>query len=432
MAVTKRGKVFHILFRPFDDKLVGIRTFSKCKTEARLIERAILCACRSGDYSALDPVSRELCLRMFINQGKKIPAGLAPQRPVEDLTLWEAAEIFLKYPGISDAKVRDRYEIALTNLAEYFGREFSIRSMRVPDVKRYMFDRIKRGTAEGTVNREKGTLSKLFQILIELEMVEQNPCERIKNLSEKSGQREVYLSFQDVRRILEVIPDWFKPIVYTAYCTGMRRGEILGLTRSQVNLKRRLIVLSAGDTKEGHPKRVPIHMDLLPTLREAMKVRLLDEDKVFLIKDAAEVRPPSDESTKNPWRKAMKKLGLTDPRPRFHDLRHTWKTNARRSGVDFEIRESIMGHSSRQKSVAERYGRISDEELIEAADKMTFDHGDTEILVARKGGRVPSEKNVNRALTNTVEKRKGRAGTRPNSLKLLVGGRGFEPPTPAV
>jgi len=432
MAVMKRGKVFYILFRPFDDKLVGIKTFSGCKTEAKLIERAILSACKSGDFSALDPTSRELCLRMFVNQGKELPAGLSPQRLAEELTFWEGAEIFLKYPGISDAKTRDRHEICLTNLAEYFGKDFSIRSMRVPDVKRYMFDRIKGGAAEGTVNREKGTLSRYFQVLMELEMVDQNPCERIKNLSEKSGQREVYLSFQDVRRIMDVIPDWFRPIVWTAYCTGMRRGEILGLTRSQVNLKRGLIVLSAGDTKEGHPKRIPIHMDLLPTLREAMKVRLLGQERVFLIRDAAGVRPPCDESTKNPWRRAMKELGLTDPRPRFHDLRHTWKTNARRSGVDFEIRESIMGHSTRQKSVAERYGRISDEELIEAVDKMTFDHGDTEIIVARKGTRVPSEKNVNRALTNVPEKGKGRVTTRPNSLKLLVGGRGFEPPTPAV
>ena len=406
MAVIKRGKVFHILFRPFDDKLVGIKTFTNSKNEAKAIERAILSACRSGDYSSLDTASRELCVRMFTNQNKGLPEGVLLQTPAEDLTLWGAAELFLKYPGICDAKARGRYEIALMNIVDYFGKDSPIRSLRVPDVKRYMFDRIKAGSAEATVNREKGTLSKLFQVLIELERVEGNPCERIKNLSERSGQREVYLSFEDFRRILKLIPDWFKPIVETAYYTGMRRGEILGLTRSQINLRRRMIVLSSEDTKEGHPKRVPIHMDLLPTLREAMKVSLVDRDSVFLISDAAGARPPSDESTKNPWRKAMKKMGLIDPRPRFHDLRHTWKTNARRSGVDFEIRESIMGHSFRQKSVAERYGRISDEELIQAVDKMTFDHGETEIVVARRTGTQAPRKNVNRALTNVLGKRK--------------------------
>jgi integrase len=39
---------------------------------------------------------------------------------------------------------------------------------------------------------------------------------------------------------------------------------------------------------------------------------------------------------------------------RFHDLRQTWKTKARRSGMDPEIRESFMGHSTRMRSVSER------------------------------------------------------------------------------
>ncbi len=54
--------------------------------------------------------------------------------------------------------------------------------------------------------------------------------------------------------------------------------------------------------------------------------------------------------------------------PRFHDLRHTWKTNARRSGMHPEIERAIMGHSQRGKSVHEGYGLISDEELVRAID----------------------------------------------------------------
>jgi len=75
------------------------------------------------------------------------------------------------------------------------------------------------------------------------------------------------------------------------------------------------------------------------------------------------------------------KVGL-EPEPYFHDLRHTWKTNARRSGMHPEIERAIMGHSQRGKSVHEGYGFISDEELIRAIDGMTFDHGETQILVA--------------------------------------------------
>jgi hypothetical protein len=56
----------------------------------------------------------------------------------------------------------------------------------------------------------------------------------------------------------------------------------------------------------------------------------------------------------------------------FHDLRYAWKANARRPFMREEIERSIMGHSHR--SVLDRYGHISDEELVSAIDRMTFDH----------------------------------------------------------
>ena len=52
--------------------------------------------------------------------------------------------------------------------------------------------------------------------------------------------------------------------------------------------------------------------------------------------------------------------------------------------MDPEIREAILGHASRKRSVSEGYGRIGDEELIRAIDLMTFDHGPTDIPGAKK------------------------------------------------
>jgi hypothetical protein len=74
--------------------------------------------------------------------------------------------------------------------------------------------------------------------------------------------------------------------------------------------------------------------------------------------------------------------------------------------MDPEIREAILGHSSKQRLVAERYGRISDLEFVNAIDAMTCDHGTTEILATIKEkplkGDQSSErlqKNVNWMLT---------------------------------
>jgi integrase len=69
--------------------------------------------------------------------------------------------------------------------------------------------------------------------------------------------------------------------------------------------------------------------------------------------------------------------------PRFHDLQHTWLTNARVSKIDHEIRQAILGHSDRMAPVSDRYGRISDDELVEAIDLPVTNNGETEILTSK-------------------------------------------------
>src|SRR5208283_2394423 len=98
MAVSKRGKTWHFKNRIFG-KQVGVGTKAKFKAEAERIEMAILTACRSGDYRSLDPASREVCIRVFQNQHWQMPTDLGSEELVsEELTLWKAIELCLKYP----------------------------------------------------------------------------------------------------------------------------------------------------------------------------------------------------------------------------------------------------------------------------------------------------------------------------------------------
>jgi len=374
--VTRRGKKHYIYFRPFKSEKIGLAVDAPTKTEARAIETMILRACRTGDYTSLDPVSREATVRMFVNQGWQLPAGLRDEQfgPLPELSLGEASERFLKSPEVRDTKQRWRHKIALLNILERLGKETPVKSLWISDLKAYREARIKEGRKPTTVNRELGSLSKLYAFLIEERIVDDNPVRRLPRLSEKCSLRHVQMSKVDVERITGACPDWYAAMIWTAYYTGMRRGELLNLRRKQVNLQRRMIYLTGEDTKEGRIKRVPLRLELMPILEEAMKVTCLETDRVFLIRDAKGVRPAQMEASKNPWGRACEKLALSKPWPRFHDLRATWKVNARRSRMHPELERAIMGHGERGLSVHERYGFISDEELLQAVDAMTFDH----------------------------------------------------------
>jgi integrase len=383
MSVTKRGKVYHIRFRPFGPKLITVRTPATTKTRAMQIERAILTACQANDFRGLDLESRAVCVSMFNNQRLAIPPDLGGDEAVkEELTLWRATEIFLNYPGIRESKTKWRYVCSLSHIVRQLGKDRPVKNVWVPDIRLYQSSRLAEKAAPASVNWETSTLSKLFGVLIELQFLEVNPVRLVKKLNVKSGERQVYISYGDVHRIIEPSPEWFRRFALTAYYTGMRRGELMSLTRKQVDLANRMIRLGPDDTKEGHWKRVPIHHDLVPILEECSKVRLLETDRVFLIQDRKGTRPINKEGIKAAWRRRMDKLDF-EQRPRLHDLRHTWRTNARRSGMDPQIAESIMGHWFKGKSVNDRYGFISDEELLQAIDSMTFDHGKTAIWSSR-------------------------------------------------
>ena len=381
MSVEKSGKGYRIRFRPFADKLIKLSTMARNKTEAVKIERDLLIACRTGDYVRLDSSAKEACIRMFTNQQWELPAELSGlQKPVEELTLWKAIELFVNYPGIKGSKNLNRSVVAFTHLVGFFGKDRPFKTIWVPDIKLYQTKRVSQGAANDTANREVTALSSLFRVMVELQLLEANPVRLIKRLSGKQGEREVYLSHEDVSRIASECPSWFQGVIWIAYLTGMRRGEILGLTWNQVNLPKRMVYLSATDTKEGSKKRVPLHIDVLPVFEELSKVRSLKDSAVILI----DGHGLGTDTVKNTWRRAMLKLEWPKPWPRLHDLRHTWKVNALKSGVDYEVREAILGHWNKLKSVSERYGYIDETALLESIDKMKFDHGETHIWVTAR------------------------------------------------
>ena len=163
----------------------------------------------------------------------------------------------------------------------------------------------------------------------------------------------------------------------------MRVGEAHFLERRRVDLDRRMIFLGPEDVKEEDWKKVPIHRELVPILESCLSAKPHPDGFLFVIRDEYGVRSPSKESRKNPWRKACRKLNLS-PRPVPTDLRHTWRRNAARSGIPDRIAEEIMGHWTAEKSVNRRYGALmEDDELLEAIDLLTFDHGKTHIWLGR-------------------------------------------------
>jgi integrase len=376
MSVKKQGKTWYVFFRPFGAIIKLSLKDCENKRQALVIEAELIEALRKSDYSQLSTNSRQACVRLFVNQKWEMPETLKPaqaRRPPKVITFWNGVKIYVNDPSFKNLSMPKRYHQKLAHLVKYFGKNRPVKDITIPVLKAYRENRSQQGVTNATINREMSAISGVFRVLIEHQLLEINPCRQIKKLSEKSGERQVYISLADVERIRGFCPAWFQDMMWISYLSGMRKGEVFKLRWSNVNLPKRIISFHATDTKEGKSKRVPIHRELTPVFERIGKVRSLSDDKLFQV---------DQQSLQKPWQRALNQLNWEKPTPRFHDLRHTWKTNARRSGIDSEIRELILGHAGRTLNVSERYGFVSDEELLSAIDKFTYDNGLTQILVA--------------------------------------------------
>jgi integrase len=179
------------------------------------------------------------------------------------------------------------------------------------------------------------------------------------------------------------------------YYTGMRFGEAVNLRWEMYKPDRRVLVLPPSVTKEGKnsrtarlkPKRVPLRrevVELLEALRTRRGVNVVQAvglvfgyaGKFHNRSDTRQGKPVDRSMVRKCWDRAITRTGLDGLQIR--DFRHTWKTNAQRSGMHPAVANAIVGHSS-VRPVEDRYIRVSDEDLLRAVDSMTFDHGSTEL-----------------------------------------------------
>jgi len=143
---------------------------------------------------------------------------------------------------------------------QYFGNRY-IHEITTLQVAEYKAER-KSQVKEATVNRELGVLKSIFNRGIEWDMAETNPVKKVK-LFKVDNARLRFLSEEEIKKLLAYCSDDLYDIVMVALNTGMRRGEILGMTWEDVNLKATTITIPAGNAKNKCSRDVPINTALM-------------------------------------------------------------------------------------------------------------------------------------------------------------------------
>jgi integrase len=243
-------------------------------------------------------------------------------------------------------------------ITEYLVASKKLSDINKNDVELFIAEiLIKRKIAKSTANRYYARIHAIFNFAVIEGYLARNPCRGIKKVKEFCRKRS--LSAEEIRLLLDACavsksPDMFGA-VGIALNTGMRRREILTLNSSQIDFNNRIITLSGAKTKSGYDREIPLNDEAIAVLTR--RINKSSSDKLFHIG-----------SFKTAFNTAVKRAGIE--KVRFHDLRRTFATRLRDSGVDITVISEILGHSS--VKVTERYLYNSRNVLLESVKKIGF------------------------------------------------------------
>jgi integrase len=217
-----------------------------------------------------------------------------------------------------------------------------------------------------TVNREFSCIKHMFTKAIQWGYLSENPLQPVKKFKEPPG-RVRYLMDKEIDRLLASCAEHIKPMVIMALNTGMRKGEILSLKWSDIDLKNRMITVKK--TKNNETRMIPINGILYHALRTIGPE--LGCQHVFTNHQGKSY----GDITKG-FKAALKRARIDDFR--FHDLRHTFASRLVMAGVDIRTVQELLGH--RDITMTMRYSHLSSTHLKEAVKRLEVgtEYGTTE------------------------------------------------------
>lgn len=265
------------------------------------------------------------------------------------------------------------------------------------------------GLSPASIQKIFHVLSSIFSFAVELKELEENPCDRVKP-PKIPKRKKAGIDRDPARELLKALKKEslkYKCITLLAATTGARRGEILGIGDSTLDLDTCVSDISRavrhskgrvfikGPKSESGIRLIPFPSILVPLLREMKSARdkqrekcgdlwidkieteegdLIDNDLLFTQWNGRPMHPSSVDT----WWNKFKEDNDLPAGLKFHGLRHTNITQLLKAGVDLGTVSNNAGHST--KTMTLDYDDLDAEALREVATKAT-DIFDLEAIV---------------------------------------------------
>jgi integrase len=180
-------------------------------------------------------------------------------------------------------------------------------------------------------------------------------------------EEPAYIPKAEFAKLLIAIDDRrFRNLIVFAVLTGMRRGELVSLRWTDIDLTNRLIHIRNKDdfTAKGmRPRTVPMNQDLFGLFQKMNP----ESEHVFV---DASGKPYQGAWVTKYFKRAVIRCGLPN-KIHLHSLRHTYASWLVQSSTPLAEVQKLLGHSS--VVTTQIYSHLEEEHLRGAAERIRLD-----------------------------------------------------------
>jgi integrase len=372
-----RGRLYRASLERWANVSIG------SKTEAETILDRFREAVRDGSFSSVGPTERD-----------------------GPLTFARFAAIYIeRYVKANGLASGDTIEYRMAPILEHFGQTL-LAEVKTADVEDFIaklkeparlakHELVPRVRRPATINRYLSLLRHMFNWAIGREYIECSPFRRgtqaLIRQEHEDNRRHRRINRDEEQQLLDMAPEYLRPMIVTALDAGLRRGEMLALTWADVDARPGWLRLRGETTKSGKTRWVPV-----ATLRLAgtLEFLRLDADGNRRVGDSAVFANEHGEPVQFPeavWHSTILRAHGIQPRQiggrkggfrltdecraalrridlHWHDLRHEYASRLVECGVPLSQVRDLLGHAS--IVTTERYDNQRPEALFEAAKRL--------------------------------------------------------------
>lgn len=271
---------------------------------------------------------------------------------------------------------------------EGYFKEAQIDKITHREIETFRQSLIDQGLAPSTINRLMAQLSKLFNTAVKHGFRSDNPCTVLRKLAESPNKMNYWTveEFNTFMSLFEVSEYPYQLFFKVAFSTGMRKGELLGLTWEDVDFNRHTIQVNKTlvrnpnghlgfnppKTKAGY-RSITIHNSLTIELKawKEKQHQLLapffeDTETLQLFQFIPE--PLNEFRVKYAYDKVMKRTNKLK-KIRIHDFRHSHVALLIEHGEDPYVIKERLGHAS-IKTTYNTYGHLYPNRQQSLSDKL--------------------------------------------------------------